>query len=501
MLPRAINPRRDAVAALLLMLLSCAFVTLRAVPIMRQGADDLRLVKLVLPDEERILSGVWQMVADGSLQHGIEVYPDLFPLILAGVRVAVGDQVDTATQVIAARSVSLVALWLAILVPGVLLFRFTGNPWLVALFSGLFAVHPEVIRWSAYVHPDTLLVLFDHAALVFLGLYARNERQRDLYAATALAALSAATKLVGFFLMLWTCGWIVWLNRRAWRDAVRLVIVQSAFFLLVFLLLNPQLFVEAAPQLEGWSQQNRSNRHAGGTRLDWLTMLAGPRGLGLSGLVVVGWGLVSVALRRVDRGLVAFGGFGAFFAAYLLASVTLVVPRYAFPAAWPLLLVGLCAIAADWRRHRRVVAAAVAALVVIFAAYDLPARVAHIRADRATFASLMSPDLLRLADYLRALERTSPGPLYSYPTATVYVPPEVVDWRPVWSADYVRPEARADGRSVVVIDPRLRQAGGAFYDDLVHGRAPFVRQKTIGPYDLYFGVRRRPPVEVGGAVD
>jgi len=479
---RLYNHRRILIASALT-ILSCVVVIELSTRLLDDGAIDLRHVKLAMHDEWTILSRVWRMVDEGSLHHRIHVYPGLYPYLVAGVRGLLGPEVSDATQIWIVRWLSLVSTLLALLVPLALLVRLTDSVTTAAVFTATVALHPETILWGGRVHPDALLLLFDHVSLALFALGVQRKKESFLYGATVAAALSAAIKLVGVFIMVCIFAYLIWRSRGAPRRMWRELLKHAALFGLVFVAFNPMLVLDAPWTIKGWVQQHQ---HARAGRQDpggWLGHIIGPRGLGVATCLL----LVTAAIRLLRKPrthlwpyLWSFGGFALIYLTYLFGSVEATRPRYLVPAVWPLVLCSLVILRfPQQRRHQALWGVGAALLSVVFVTVDLPRRWEAVQADATTYVRQFDSDKQRVADALLELHQTHSGCVFSH--HALYVPRQI-QWRSSWELrrrNLERAEAFA-----LVVNPLLRMKPD-IEADLRSGAAGWRLWRNIGPYEIF----------------
>lgn len=447
-----------------------AYLLFHALPRMEEGSESLRHVYHALHDEGVILEGTWKMVDRGGLSHGIKVYPGFYPYQVALIRAGLRDQPPRAS-IVATRWWSLLvmvaALWVTFLGFG----RVAEAPWVGAGVAVAMALNPEMIEWTSRVHPDAWLLLLDHGAIAALFWAVDRRSPRALLAATVLASFSAATKLVGCFIMVPIGLWILFAPGPRLIERLRQGVLHLGIFIAVFVATNPLLFTHGIHLLRGLSDQHRRNRKGPGSTLEWLELLVGPNGLGWAGLFVVVIGLV-LFLRRRRLGLAVIFGFAAYYLGFILFGVKIVEARYAYPAVFPLLF---CALASLAEAPKRVVVATLAVASALYLGVDARAQ-AQVRALLATkYQREMSPEKLELGRRLAAL----PGTGVVYSSAAIFVP-EPVEWKIIWDLDEVPVEPRA---RAVVIDDVLRASIGEPNATLQKlGLAP---SAVVGTFVLY----------------
>lgn len=469
-----------------------------ATPRISDGAESLRHVYVVMNDEELILSSVWEMVERGTLDHGIKVYPGFYPYTVAAVRLAVGSDAPVETHVRAVRwlscAVTLLALWSA----AALLFVLTGSAWLGAGFAALWSVHPETVLWAARVHPDGFLMLFNNAALLCLAISARRAEdgappgvaeRRWLLAATALAGLSAGTKIVGGFVMVCIVGWLVWRLRFDRRALLRTLGAHVALFLGVLVLTNPLLLSVPRQVVEGWIIQKKRNEHGpGASGLEWLTAATGARWFGHVGTLLALLGLGSVAHKEVRRAIGLPLAFALFFYAYLMARVSLVLPRYGAPSIWAFTLVGLVGLYVLLQRFapRAWMKAGVAvALAVLFLGVDLPRVRAEIAADATSYQTFWTAE----RDALTASLETLDGEVRVVATEPNVFVPERFKMEVIWQFEGL---ALGPRFQALVIGPMTRASTSAKWrEDLASGALGYRLHQRVGEFEVYrWGVER-----------
>ncbi|MBI4816975.1 MAG: hypothetical protein HY791_11995 [Deltaproteobacteria bacterium] len=470
------SARSHVLGGLLVVVCGAAVIACRAAPRLDDGAKNLRIVQHVMHDEALILERVWAMVERRDLYHSVGVYPGLYPYAVAAVRAAVGPDVETSVR--ATRALSLISMILAMLATYFGFAYASGSPPAAAVFCLALSLHPETALWAARVHPDALLVLFDHGSLALLGLYVVRRSKWLLAGATVLAGLSAGTKLVGAFIMVIIAGTILIEDRRDLPRAIRRVILHGLLFLAVFTMVNPLLVLSPRGTIQGFVTQNQRNRHDGAGRGAWLGVLLGARGLGWSGafLVVVGiWRLVTA---KLTIGLRPIAAFGLFYLGYAVTTVSLAMPRYAMPGMWPLLFVGVAALFdPTWSVRARWMLGAIATLV--FAAKDFPMMSDEVVLDSQVVERNFTEPKVRVGELLSKLGAGRSGSVVS--SYYVYVPPEL-PWKPIWS---LRTENIADDAVVVVIDGALRDVADAEYQSLVSGGLGFAATATVGEFVVF----------------
>lgn len=459
----------------LLVLVGLAYLSIRAAPRISDGSDDLRRVHAVMSDEALILENVWAMVERGDLHHGVKVYPGLYPYTVALVDLA--SDAPAKTVVERTRWLSLLTTWLALLLPFVLLARLADSAWAAAVFTFFVAIHPETILWASRVHPDAYLLLFDHGALACFGLaVARNRRY--LWAATILAGLSAGTKLFGCFIMGAIGLYILWDRRKAPRALLFELAQHSLLFIGVFVATTPMLLIDPKQTIDGFVTQHKRNRLPDATILDWWTTFVSPRGLGYAGVATVFVGGAVYAARRSIRGLGVIVFFALGYLVFIFATVRLTLPRYAAPATWPLLFVGIVALRPSLARVRALPVAVIVALLAVFAVYDWPRQRAALAMEDKRVDQIFDADRVALAAHLESIaERHPDRKILSAPFLWV---PEGVPWQFVWSLE----ETQVPGAyAAVILEPYFEQ--DPTYALIRRGALPFVATATIGPYVVY----------------
>jgi hypothetical protein len=450
-----------------LVLAGAIYMTARAVPRIPDGSEDLRRVHHVMNDEALILEKTWAMVERGDLDHGIAVYPGFYPYAAAAVKVISGAGAEVSTVVERTRWLSLFTMLVTIALPFVLFAWLAQNWWASAIFTFFFAVHPETVLWASRVHPDAFLLLFDHAALGCFGLALAKDR-RFLWAATALAGLSAGTKLVGCFLMVPIAGFLVWEHRRDPPRMLRQLGLHSLLFFAVFAMTTPNVILDPEDTINGFVTQNKRNRRVDATPLNWWPTFISDRGLGWSGViaVIVGLGYLGVSrwrARTIDGvGLVAI--FGLFYLSYILIAVRLTLPRYAAPAMWPLLFVAFTQI-----RSKPIAGA----LLAMFLVVDLPKQRTALDVEDSRLQRTFTPVLISLGHHLERVSKRRPGPVLT--SAEVWVPTGV-PWEIIWSLDEV---ARLKNVAAVVAGPALGR------DRSFAERLGYTATATIGSHVIY----------------
>jgi len=165
-----------------------------AVPRLNDGSKDIRHVVLAMQDEFTILISVWSMVDRGDLNHGVGVYPGLYPYTVGMVKWLSGDQASQGSLIRRTRRLSLAVMVLSLIVAFILVERISKNSWVAAAFTIPLALNPETLMWASRVHPDAFLQLFDFGALGLFALHVDTRKPGYLYGATALASLSAGRR-------------------------------------------------------------------------------------------------------------------------------------------------------------------------------------------------------------------------------------------------------------------------------------------------------------------
>ena len=458
-----------------LVVLAFVLLCVDAVPRMHDGVEDLRHLKQAMSDEHQIMTGVLSMVDRGDLDHGVRVYPGIYPYGVAAIRLVVG--ADVSQVFVAVRWASLITMMVGLLAGFLLLGRAAEAPWAAAVFTAAVAVHPETVVWASRIHPDALLISLDHAALAVFVLAVDRRSDRLLVGATVLAALSASTKLVGCFIMTVIGLYIVWNGRSAPRMAVQRLLKHSLLFGAIVLATNPQLFIDPARTVEGFVVQHQRNRRGLGGIGGWWSVLTGPNGLGWAGSSIAVIGVLGTLWRRRMDGLAWMTFFAVGYGAFVVLGVRLNLPRYAFPAILPLLFVGLAALGrlAVQRNSQRATWLALAVLLAMGMLHDRPDQ-RRVIEDYATFyRRSFDGDKQAVGRALSKIERK--GRVVTSPYAYV---PEPLDWKFVWTFDEI---AFPDDAAAIVIDDKLRQGGGQNLKMLE--QAGFVATATIGEYVIY----------------
>lgn len=449
--------------------LATAFLLFHAVPRLEDGSDSLRHVYHALHDEGVILEGTWKMVDRGDLSHGIKVYPGFYPYQTALIRAALRDQ-PPRVSIIATRGWSLLVMLLALGVTFYGLGRAAQAPWVGAGVVVAMALNPEMIEWTSRVHPDAWLLLLDHGAIAALLWAVDQHSPRALLGATVLASFSAATKLVGCFIMVPIGLWILFAPGPRLADRLRQGVLHLGIFLSAFVATNPLLLTQGAELLRGLSAQHRRNRKGPGSSSEWVELLLGPNGLGWGGLFLVAVGLL-LFLRRPRRGLAVVLGFSLFYLGFIVFGVKIVEARYAYPAVFPLLFFALAVLS---EAPKRVVSGALLTTGLLYFVLDAGTQ-AEIRAELATkYQREMSAEKLELARQLAEL----PGTGLVYSSAEIFVP-EPLEWKIIWDVDEVVPEPRA---RAIVVDDLLRAGEGAPAYLRAMG---YAATATIGRFSIY----------------
>ena len=490
-LPDATHARLRRGAAYGALVLTSVLLVAQAWPLMDDGAQELRQVHLAMNDEELILSRVWSMVDKGGVNHGVAVYPGLYPYTVAAARILIGPDAPIAIHVETVRGLSCVEMLVGMWLSALLISRLTKSLWAGVLFALFWSIHPETVLWAARVHPDALLFLFNNAALLALALHTEERQPRWLVAATVFAALSAATKLVGVFTMAIIGLSIFWEHRRNLNALIRTTGLHAGLFLAVFAVCNPRLLTHTRGTVMGWLEQSARNQTGPHSSVwSWLGLFWDVRSLGAAGVIVAVVGLAGMLRRDVRHRAGLILAFGLVFLTYLVVEVNLVTYRYAAPSAWALALAGLCAACTlfdgRWRRLRPVALALCAG--VYFAIDFAPARRA-IGDDVATFELNFTEAKREVAAKL--LEIAGGRNLTVVTEANMYVPP-VLAWDVVWDFDgYLAANRSAD---LLVEGPLMRRLASAeTRSRLRAGDFGFQLAAILGDYVIYSRPRVRSP--------
>jgi hypothetical protein len=462
----------------LLVALGILFLMTQAIPRMRDGAYDLRQVHHAMNDESLILERVWEMVDKGDLHHRVGAYPGLYPYAAAVVRWASLDS-PPKVVIIATRWMSLYAMIAALVLTFIMFGRLAENPWVGSLLAFAMSLHPEIVLWSCRVHPDAFALLFTHASLAFLGLAVDRERPRDLILASVFAALSAGTKLHGVFIMPVISAVIVWQHHRDRRRVLIELARHALIFGAIFILCNPNLLKFPRGIINGFLSIQTDNVASGGSPFDWFPAFLGPRGLGWSGTIASLFGLLLVAARRRIDGVAMVAAFAVLYLVVLISTVRMIEVRYAFPATWPLLFVGLAAIVPRTRRDVLKIAAT-AVLIASFLWFDRPHQQRVLAEMPTMFERSLTPALLDLGQQLRLKQKTNPGRVVSSPYVWV---PSGIKWTYVWSFEDL--PALPD-TTMVLVDHHLRLSQpGKKLAALLSGETGFVATATVGDVVIY----------------
>ncbi len=461
----------------LLVLAGLVFLTLRAVPRIADGSQDLRHLHHVMNDESLILEHTWRMVERGDLDHGVRVYPGLYPYVTALVRLVSGAEAPAPTVIERTRWLSFGVMIVALLVPFVLFGLLLGSWWPPAIFTFFLSIHPETILWASRVHPDAFLFLFDHAAVACLGLAYGKKGRGWLWAATIFAGLSAGTKLFGLFIMVAIVAFIVWDGRKSPKQLVQQVALHGLLFLAVFVLTTPNIVLDPERTITGFVVQHHRNRHPISTS-GWWPVLVGARGLGYAGMATIAIGVALFLFRRIRArkvdGLCFILFFGVFYLSFALFGVKLALPRYAAPALWPLFLLSL----EELRPRGRLLAGArPVALLAVFVTVDWRAQLDALRAEDTHFARALTPERLEVGRQLESIAARHTGPVLTSFDAFV---PVGVPWKHVWSLDDVTLPAEF---SAIVVDGAFRK--GRTFARLQRGELPFAATATIAGVVIY----------------
>jgi hypothetical protein len=150
------------------------FLTIRDVARSPNGSEDLRGAFRVMTDEMFIAGGTWVVVDRGNMDFA--VYSGLGLYVVAIVKLC--EARDSVQKVLdRTRWVSLIMMPVAVLAPFVLLAFLAENRWVAAIFAYVLVIHPETVLFVARIHPDAVLLFFDHAALACLELVLANDRR------------------------------------------------------------------------------------------------------------------------------------------------------------------------------------------------------------------------------------------------------------------------------------------------------------------------------------
>lgn len=251
--------RQKQIFATLLLLAAVYFVALGFAN--EQGAADPHMLSLTSQDEAFQYPFLMRMLTPGetagetlkhiiSYQHYIYGYPFYIAsgLTALPLRLAFGEALGSQTRLlllVLRQVVSVLPMLIAILLLVYLQTRFLSWPRSLSLFA-LLCLIPGVLRQNIqWWHPDALAIVF--VALTFFFLDRDRLRYgRFFYFAAVTAALSAGTKLMGFFFILAVPLYLIMGLRarkltwqRALRSAVLFVVVMAA----VFVLSNPLLLI------------------------------------------------------------------------------------------------------------------------------------------------------------------------------------------------------------------------------------------------------------------
>jgi hypothetical protein len=460
----------------LLVLLGCAHLVWRAVPRLSDGSESSRHAHHAMHDESKIFDLVWEMVAKGDLNTRIHVYPGLYPYHVAAVRLAISEEPPGARTIEATRWLSLVTMLLALVASFVLFGLVAESPWAGALLAAFLGLHPEIAMWSSRVHPDAHLILFTHVSLALFALHVRTGKRALLWWTTVFAALSAGTKLVGCFVMPVLAGWLAYTHRSEPRRVAREVGLHALLFLGVLALTTPRLVTHTARTFLGFVHQQGENVAGGGALTDWAGAITGPNGLGWSGTLVALAGAAWVIRRRRLDAAAVLTIFAGFYLAFVLATVRLILPRYAFPTLWPALFVGLWWLVPHGMRDS-VRLVRLAAVLLLYVGVDLPRQLEEHATYAAYYERSFTPDKAEMGRRIAALPGVHERPVVSSPY--IYVP-YGIEWRYLFDRNAFT-ERLAAGVSAVVLDPTL---GGPDLEAQLAG-AGFTKSATVGELVLY----------------
>jgi hypothetical protein len=354
-----------------------------------------------------------------------------------------------------------------------------NDPRIGALLVFMMSVHPEIILWSCRVHPDAFALLFTQLSLAFLGSAADRDRPRHLVLATVFAALSAGTKLHGAFIMP-IIG--VQVARKHWRHPWRVsmaLVPHAAIFTAIFLLTNPNLLRFPKGIIQGFLSIQTNNLGTVGSPLDWMALFVSAGGLGAAGTALALVGLTSIALHRRWDGRTAIASFALFYLSILVPSMHMVQARYAFPAMWPLLFVGLPLVIPRSIIDRGRIALAMT-VFCLFVAVDWYRQGEELEKLAIYFESELSPGKRELGEKLVEIQKSRPGRVVSSPYAYV---PAGIEWTYVWSLEDL--EFPADASAVLVDYYLYGQPRGPNMTALLSGERGFVATATVAGFVLF----------------
>lgn len=322
-----------------------------ALPQLSAGAHDLGTLGLFTWDEYLIATEIHGMVVRGDWRYNIPVYPAMYPFLgKVWVEVAgVGMGVSEANTILGLRLFSLAFTLLAIVAIYWTTYKLTKRH-LWALMSALVtATCPTVLYWSCRVHPESLLLLELIGAFYFLAAAALQKRKHYLWLATCCAALAAATKMVGVFVLFPICMGAYLFNEKLVPWTAKAV----ALFTLVFAMASPPAVYGGRTFWGGLQRQMTGNWRGSGSTWDWpqiyIDVLGFAAGLGIAMALAVALGWLwrgstgrpwqpKYLRNQKEWGVTLLFYFIAFFFTYLLLRVHIVVDRYLLPALPALLM-------------------------------------------------------------------------------------------------------------------------------------------------------------------
>jgi hypothetical protein len=281
--------RTLSLSALALIVASYVAVVL---PPARTVGPDIAALMISKPDEMEIARGIHGMITERTLRYQIPAYGGAYPLLayLASKPSLLISGYSEQNLVLALRTFSVVFGALAIIAIFWLVYVVVGSWFGATVAAAMMPLIPEMIMWSARIHPDTLLWFELSLALGAMTLALRHRSQKYLTAALIIAAIATMTKLVGLYLLP-VILFIQFRNdylsdspRRA-RLFLLHLFWGVVLFLFVCYVTTPTLLVESGRFVHGVRTTTREIAAGPQTdripTLSWLEVLVDPRMAGL----------------------------------------------------------------------------------------------------------------------------------------------------------------------------------------------------------------------------
>jgi hypothetical protein len=352
--------------------------------------------------------------------------------------------------------------------------------------------HPETLLWASRVHPDALLLLCNSASVGFFALYIQKNNPKALYCTTVFSALSASTKLVGFFLMIPMGLYLLYQDRHQKHKAFKNLAIHAGIFIGLFILFNPRLLWAPREIIEGFITQHKRNRHDGASHsfYDWWLLFLGPTGLGLSGTLCVFLGTGWVLKKRNPLELVGVLIFALLLLGYLISQSSLVLARYAVPGLWPLFWTGIAGLYHWMRPYTWRQTPLWVILAVLFFWKDWPQRAQIIQSYPYAYTAVMEKALPMTAA-VKALYSQHPGSVVGHHRVFV---PHPIPWYRFWHLNeaqaFINNSPISPSATILIISPEWKK--DPIYGIFPQKNSEWIWADQIQGYELY--VRKNTPL-------